>query len=185
MDVGGVGRVLHEDVTVGEQDRVEVEAGEAAEVHRRDPQAVAGHPDEAHQTLLTGFDQGFERPARPHRHLPLIRLGQVVELDQVDLVDLQPLQRAAQFVARPLIRAVAGFGRQEEVPAMAGHPGADAQLGVAVAGGGVDMVDAVLEQDLQRAVSVRLADSTQRRRAKERPRAQLARTAKGLFSDHR
>ena len=41
---------------------------------------------------------------------------------------------------------------------MALQPGAEAQLGVAVAGGGVDVVDAVLTEQLQRAVGVVLRD---------------------------
>jgi len=52
----------HEEV-VGEQHRVEVEAGEAPPVHGRDGPAVAGDADEARQTLLAGLDRRLEDAA--------------------------------------------------------------------------------------------------------------------------
>ena len=62
--------------------------------------------------------------------------------------------------------------------------GADAQLGVAVAGGGVDVVDAVAEQHLQRAVGLVLAGPGERRRAEQRDRAQVSRASERPSLDH-
>jgi hypothetical protein len=66
-----------------------------------------------------------------------------VKLDQVDVVDTQPLERAMDVLARLRRASRSGFGRQEEVFAVACHPRPDAQLRVAVTRRGIDVVDAV------------------------------------------
>jgi len=85
-----------------------------------------------------------------------------VHLDQVDVVHAQPLERTLQVVARLARRAAAGLGGEEEVLAVPRHPRSDAQLGIAVARGGIDVVDAVPQQHLQRTVGLVLARARQR-----------------------
>ena len=51
VELVGVPRIAHLDEVVREEYRVEVEALEAATVHGRDRQAVAGDPDESDQPL--------------------------------------------------------------------------------------------------------------------------------------
>ena len=86
---------------------------------------------------------GLQRPARSHRLLPVVGMAEGVELDQVDVVDAEPLERAVDVLARLARRPLAGLGRQEEVAPVTRHPRPDAQLGVAVPRGGVDVIDAV------------------------------------------
>ena len=66
-----------------------------------------------------------------------------------------------QAVARAGIGAIAGLRGQEEALAMLRHPRADAQLRVTVRCRGVDVIDAVLEQQLEyaSAFSWRMAPS--------------------------
>ena len=72
-------------------------------------------------------------PPGPVGHLPLLGLDQVVQLDQVDRVDPQPLQRPLQLGPGAVAGALAGLGGEEEPVAVLGHPRPDPQLGVAVA----------------------------------------------------
>jgi len=80
-----------------------------------------------------------------------------VELQQVDAIDAQAFERAADLAARAGVAALSRLGGEEEAVAVAFHPGADAQLGVAVGGGHVDVVHAGGEQLLERAVGLLLA----------------------------
>ena len=123
LEVGGVLRVLHHHVVVGQQDGIEREALEAAEVHRGDGDAVAGDADEARQALRARLDGVLERAAGAERRLPLGFVDEVVELEQVDVIGLQPLERVLEAGLRLLVRALAGLGGEEEALAVRGiHP---------------------------------------------------------------
>ena len=52
-------------------------------------------------------------------------------------------------VAGAFLVALIAFGREEEAIGLSFQPGRDAQLGVAVTGGGVDVIDAVAQEDIQ------------------------------------
>ena len=132
-------------------------AREAAPVHGRDRPAVTGHADEAREFFFLGAHARLQRAAWSHGHVPVVGMAERVELDEVDVIDAQPLERAVDVVTRLLPRPRARLGGQEEVLAMARHPRADAQLGVAVARGRVDVVHAVAQQRLEGAVGVVLA----------------------------
>ena len=119
-------------------------------MHRGDGHAVAGDADEARLAGVARFDGRLERAARRHRRLPLRFVDEIVELHQVDVVRLQPLQRLLDLRAGAVARALIGLRRQEEAAAMLGHPLTDASLGAPVRGGGVDVVDAVAEQQVER-----------------------------------
>src|SRR3954447_21507081 len=137
-------------------------------MHGRHRQPVARDADEAHDPFLARLERRLERSAGAQRHLPVDGVDQVVQLDQVDVVDAEAVQRAADLLARALVVAPAGLGRDErEVLRMAAQPGGDAQLRVAVVGGDVQVVDAVLDQLAQRAVGVALGDGGERRAAED------------------
>ncbi len=67
---------------------------------------------------------------------------------------------------------------------MALHPRPDAQLCNAVAGGRVDVVDAVTHQHSQRSIRLALRDRPESGRSKDRARTRVAGTTKGLHLDH-
>ena len=142
----GVPRVLHLHVVVGGEDGVEGEALQAAPVHLRHRQPVAGDADEPHQALLPRLDGRLQGAVRAQRGVPLDDVDQVVQLDRVDPVDAEPVQRAADLLARAAVAPLPRLRREEERARVALQPGRDAQLGVAVARGDVDVVDPVLEQ---------------------------------------
>ena len=167
LEVGRVAWVPHHRVVVGQQHGIEVESLQGTRVHGGHRRAVAGHTDEAHQPLLAGLDGRFQRPARSERRLPLRGVDEVVELDQVDLVDAQSLQGAADLVVRRLIGPLAGLRGEEDVRAVLLQPGTEPELRVAIAGGGVDVVDAEAKQQLHRAVRLGLRHIAERRRAKD------------------
>ena len=80
-----------------------------------DAGAVAGDADEAHEALVAGLGQRLDGAAGAVGHLPLVGLDEVVQLDQVDGVDLQALERALQLAPGPGRRvALAGLGGEEE-----------------------------------------------------------------------
>src|SRR5271167_263908 len=145
---------------------------------------VAGNADESHQSLSPRFDQCFERAARSQSGSPLILGCQVVHLDQIDLIDPQPLERAMETVARALIRAVAGFGGEKKPLAMLAHPRADAQLRLAVRGRGVEMIDAVFEEHLEHAVGFVLLHPAERSGSKKNPSTLMPRFSKWTCLNH-
>ena len=173
----------HEEV-VRQQHGVEVEACEAPPVHGGDGPAVTGHADEAREPLPTSLDQRFERAAGPHGLIPVVGMSQGVELDQVDVVDAQPLERAMEVLARLGRRPAAGLRREKEVLPVTGHPRPDAELGVAVPRGGVDVVDAVPEQQVERAIGVGLTGPRQRGPAEEGHRARVTGASERASLDH-
>ena len=67
----------------------------------------------------------LQRPARPHRQVPVIGVKQGVELQQINRIDPQAFERPMDLVPRVLVEALAGLGREEEILAMPRHPGAD------------------------------------------------------------
>ena len=93
LEVGEVPRVLRHGEVVGQQDRGEVELLQRAQVLAGDVHAVAGHADRPDQALVEGPHRALQRAARVVRGLPLDLVDQVVQLDQVDVVDAQALQR--------------------------------------------------------------------------------------------
>ena len=134
-------------VVAGQQHRVEVEPRQGAQVHLGNGDFVSCHADEAHQPLLARLDGRFERAARPQRDLPLVGRNQMVKLEQIHMIGLEPVQRLdgsppwpSRYVRSPVLVA------RKNVLAVPLHPRADAQLRVTVAEGGVDVVDAVAQQ---------------------------------------
>ena len=125
LEVGGVLRVLHHGVVVGQQHGVEGEALEAAQVHAATV-AVAGDADEARQARVARLDRGLERPAGPcaMSHSSVRRgcgagsgrRGRSADVEGVPIAS--PCRRCARWSWWP--------GRTCAVPL---HPGADAALG--------------------------------------------------------
>ena len=143
-------------------------------------EAVTGDADESYETLVARLDRRLERAAFAQRGLPLDHVDEVVQLDQVDAVDAEPVERAADLLPRALVVALAGLRRDEEARRARAQPRRDAELRVAVRGGGVDVVDAVREQQLERALGVRLRDADRaprRRRSSACCRGRCCRTA--------
>jgi hypothetical protein len=84
--------VAHHQVVVGQQHGVEVVALEAATVHLGDANAVTGDADEADEALVPSSHERLDRAAGTVGDVELVGLDEVVQLHQVDLVDLQPLE---------------------------------------------------------------------------------------------
>src|SRR5262249_50924955 len=106
-------------------------------------------PDEADQALLPRLDRGLDGAARAEGLVPLDRVDQVVQLPEVDVVDAEPVEGAVQLLARGGGLPLARLGGEEELVPVLAQPGPGPELCVAVAGGDVDVVDAVLEQRLE------------------------------------
>ena len=119
LDVGPVVGPIQQDEVHGQQHRRDVVALDRAEVHAGDPEAVTRDADVAGQALVPGREQRLECAARTDGDLPLVRLDEVVELDQVDVVDAHPLEGPFEFGPRPVTRALARLGREEDLVAMA------------------------------------------------------------------
>ena len=79
-----------------------------------DAGAVPGHADEADQPLVARLDRRLDRAPGPWAWSHSSWIDEVVELDQIDVIDAQPLQRAFQL-RRAAVRALAGLGGEEEV----------------------------------------------------------------------
>jgi hypothetical protein len=84
--------------------------------------------------------------------LPVLGLDQVVQLDQVDVVDAHALQGAFEAGACTIAVARVRLRREKEPVGMRFEPRRDPQFSVAVHCCGVDVVDAMIEQQWQQPV---------------------------------
>src|SRR5205807_3893291 len=116
--------------------------------------------------------------------VPVVRVKQGVQLNQVNGIDPQAFERALDLVTRVLVEALAGLGGEEEILAMARHPWADTQLSVPIAGGDVDMIDAIFEEDVEHTIRLCLGGAAECRRTKERDCAQMSGASKRSFLNH-
>ena len=145
---------------------------------------MAGHADEPRQPFFFRAHRGLEGAARPHRLLPVVGMAERVELDQIHVIHAEPLDRAMDVVARLAAAAAARLGGEKEVLPVARHPRPDAQLGVTVARRRVDVVHAVTQQDVERAVGLVLAGAREGGGAEERDAAGVAGAAERSSLDH-
>src|SRR5437870_679860 len=97
-------------------------------MHRRDPRAVAGDPNESDQALRARLDQRLQRAIRPECLMPVFFFNKIVKLDHVNLIDAQPFQRPIKTFARALASPISGLGREKKALSMLSHPGTDSQL---------------------------------------------------------
>jgi len=116
-------------------------------MHPGDAQTVARHADEADQPLLARGYERLDRAARPVGGVPLVSLDEVVQLDEINAFGAQALQRTLEAAARAVCGAVAGLRCHEEPVGMGSKPRCDPQLGLAVAGCDVEVVDARVEDE--------------------------------------
>src|SRR5579872_6297947 len=121
---------------------------------------------------------------RTERGLPFGLIDKVVKLDQIELLDTKPFQRSVQAIARALIRAIAGLGREEEALAMLAHPGTDAQFRFAIRRRSIDVVDAEFEQQFEHLIGLVLLHTAQRRGAEDDAGALMTGFAEGNLVDH-
>ena len=168
VEVGGIALLRHHRVAVGQEHRVEGVFPQAFEVTRCDVGAVARHADEAGEPGIACFHEGFEGAAGAERNFLFVRFGEVVQLDQVHAIHAETLQRARQAVPGAGVGARAGLGGEEERVGVALQPRGDAKFRVAVAGGGVDVVDAELEQDVEHLVGAFLLHAAKAGSAEDR-----------------
>jgi hypothetical protein len=106
-----------------------------------------------------------------------------VQLKEVDVIDAQPFERAVELLLRALVVACVRLGGDEECSRMLLEPRRDPQLGVAVRGGGVDVIDTVLEEQLQRPLSVRVRNVAERGRTEDGSGALVAAAAEWRLRD--
>ena len=88
-----------------------------------------------------------------------------------------------QLLSRRLGVASPGLGRDEKRIARILQPRLDSQLGVAVRGRDVDVVDPVLDKDLERSVGRVLRDRGQGGPAEDHAAAPMFRPPEALVSD--
>ncbi len=137
------------------EDGREREAAQPLEVRGRGLVAVPGDADVADEALVLGAGGGLEGAALARDLAQLVEVADGVQLEQVDVVGLQPLQRAVDRRPGALAVAVARLRRQEDVVADPRDPRAQPQLGVAVARGDVEVVDPGVQRLLDRGVGGR------------------------------
>jgi len=88
-----------------------------------------------------------------------------VELDQVQMVGLESLQAPVDLGPGLVPVPQPGLGDQKDPVPDRGHPGAQPQLGVAVAGRDVEVVDPGVQGQLDRGIGGALVDLAQGGRA--------------------
>ncbi len=147
---------------------------------------VAGDADRTDEALVDRPGRGLEGTVGTRRQVQLAGVAHGVQLQQVDPVGLQPLQRGVDLPPRRLAVALTGLRGQEDPVADPRDPRAEPQLGVAVARGDVEVVDAGVQRLLDRPVGDVLGHVTERRRAVDEHRALVAETSEpaGFHGPH-
>ena len=102
---------------------------------------------------------------------PIAIFDQVVELDEVDLIDTQPLQAPFEFGPSCTAGAFAGLGRQENLAAMVLQPWRQPQLRLAVARSRIEVVHARGAHEFDRGIGAALAHRAKRSRSEDDTRA--------------
>src|SRR5271166_4426314 len=87
-------------------------------------------------------------------------------------------------VARSVVSSVTGLGREEEILAMLAHPRPDPHLRIAVRSGGIDMVDAEFEQEVEDLVSLVLVHPAEGGGAENYARAEVTGFSEPNLVDH-
>ena len=113
-------------------------------MHRGDAQPMAGDADEPGQAFIACAGQRLHRAPGCMRRRPVLLLDEVVQLNEIDRVDTQPLERALKRRARARTAALVRLRRQEELRASGRQPRREAELGVAVVRGDIYVVHAEL-----------------------------------------
>ena len=167
------------------QDGGEREPAQSLEVGRGSFVAVAGEPHGADQPLLLGPYRSLERTVVGEHQVELVDVADGVQLEQVDVVGLQPLERPVDRRPGGVVAAVAGLGREEDPVADGGHDRAEPQLGLAIAGRDVEVVDAGVEGQLDRLVGGVLGDLTEGRGPVDDDRTLVAETAQSAIAHTR
>jgi hypothetical protein len=72
--------------------------------------------DEANEPFLARLDSRLERAILAKCGFPLDDVDKVVQLQQVDVVDAQALERAVELLLRALVVACVRLGGDEERP---------------------------------------------------------------------
>ena len=123
---------------------------------------------------LPCFNRRFQRPAWSQRQVPVIRVKQGVELNQIDGIDTQAFERPMDLLTRVLVEAFPGLGSEKEVLTMLCHPWANTRFSVPIAGRDIDMINTVFEEDVEHTIRLCLGGATERRCPKERDCAQVS-----------
>jgi hypothetical protein len=126
----------------------------------------------------------LERTARAERGLPLDHVDEVVQLEQVDADRRRAVERAVDLFARAGAVALPGLRRDEETVAVLRQPRREPAARVAVRRSGVDVVDAVLEQQLEGRVRLGLRERAECRGTEDRACALVAGASERRFLDH-
>jgi hypothetical protein len=113
---------------------------------------VPGHADETNEPLVLRLDRRPQRAGIAHRQVPLARVDEAMELDQIDAVHAQPLERPTNLLPCAFVAALGCLRGQEKARAVRAQPRREPKLRLAVAGSGVDVVDPVVQEQLERTV---------------------------------
>src|SRR4051794_32429789 len=140
---------------------------------------MAGDTDPARQPFVARLHHRLERAAGTERDLPLVGFDEIVELDQVDVIDAHPFERAFELGAGLVALALAGLGGEIEAIAIRGEERLQPVLRRAVTGGGVDVVDAGGVDRGKGGIGARLAHRAERGGAEDQPGRLMPAPAEG------
>src|SRR5918999_652861 len=107
---------------VWKQHRVEREALQASSMHRRDRDAVTRHADDRDQALGASLDRRLQSASRTEGVFPFDYIDQVVQLNQIDSIDAEPVKRSANLLLSACVVSFSRLGCEEEMIGLAREP---------------------------------------------------------------
>ena len=145
---------------------------------------MPGDADEANESFFTRLDHCLQGATFAQRELPLDHVGQVVQLQEVDVVDTQPIEGTVEFFLRPLVVSRVRLRGDEERGRIPLEPRRDPQLRVTIGCRRVDVIHAVLQEKIQRSLGVCVGNTAERRRTEDRASALVAGPTERRLCDH-
>lgn len=146
--------------------------------------SVPGDADEANQALGARLEQAFEGTAGGESGIPFRFVMKGVELDQVEMVHMEKFEGAADGVIGTLAGTLLGLGGEEEGGTVAADPVTEELLGAPVGGGGIDMVDAITQEQVQGGVDIGEGGIPEGGGAEDGAGAEVACAAEGEGGQH-
>jgi hypothetical protein len=125
-------------------------------VHPADALIVPGDPDKAGPSLFPDLDGSLERATWTRDGFPFSRIDEVIQLEEIHIVSLQPVEGELNLFPGLLVVSLVGLGGEEELVPVVFHPQAEVDFRFPTAGGRIDMVDTVFKKRIQDTVDLLL-----------------------------
>jgi len=145
---------------------------------------MPGDADEPNESLLPGTAERLYCTVGGVSLFEFVLFDKIVQLNQIDLFDTEPLERTLEAPSRAATSSLVGLCCEKELFSTLGKPWAQPEFGVSVGGGGIEVVDAVTKKRRQERVGLILGHAEKSRSPENDPAARVTRAPERHARDH-